>query len=102
MSYPFVHAQRPQFPLRVLCRTVGVTESGYHSWRQGGRNEQKMMRSSWHTSRPCTTTAKDGTAPPGCTGTAGNRCVLFAPPRGATDAGGRSPGSRKAAFQKHD
>jgi putative transposase len=33
MIYPFVHAQRPQFPLRVLCRTVGVTESGYHSWR---------------------------------------------------------------------
>ena len=39
MSYSFVHTQRPQFPLRVLCRTVGVTESGYHSWRQGGRNE---------------------------------------------------------------
>ena len=33
MSYSFVHTQRPQFPLRVLCRTVGVTESGYHSWR---------------------------------------------------------------------
>ncbi len=33
MSYSFVHTQRPQFPLRVLCRTVGVTVSGYHSWR---------------------------------------------------------------------
>ena len=33
MSYSFVHTQRSQFPLRVLCRTAGVTESGYHSWR---------------------------------------------------------------------
>ena len=65
MSYSFVHTQRSQFPLRVLCRTAGVTESGYHSWRQGGRNEQKMMRSSWRTSRQCTTIVKDGTAHPG-------------------------------------
>ncbi|MGY2896540.1 putative transposase [Deinococcus sp. UYEF24] len=37
MIYPFVHTQRPQFPLRVLCRTMGVTESGYHSWRVSGQ-----------------------------------------------------------------
>ncbi|GGK44190.1 transposase [Deinococcus malanensis] len=33
MKYPFIHVMRQQFPLRVLCRVLGVTESGYHSWR---------------------------------------------------------------------
>ena len=37
MSYSLVYTLRPQFPLRVLCRTVGVTESGYHSWRVSGQ-----------------------------------------------------------------
>lgn len=33
MRFQFVHTQRPRFPLRTLCRVMGVTESGYHSWR---------------------------------------------------------------------
>lgn len=33
MRFQFVHIQRPRFPLRTLCRVMGVTESGYHSWR---------------------------------------------------------------------
>jgi putative transposase len=37
MIYPFAHGQRLQFSLRVLCRTLGVTESGYHSWRVSGQ-----------------------------------------------------------------
>ena len=68
MSYSFVHTQRPQFPLRVLCQTVGVTESGYHSWRA---RPQKRVEDDAQLLAHIKTVHDDSkgrTAPPGCTG----------------------------------
>lgn len=33
MRFAFVHEQRHKYPVKVLCRALNVTESGYHSWR---------------------------------------------------------------------
>lgn len=32
--FAFVHAQRTHYPIRVLCRTLEVSPSGYYAWRR--------------------------------------------------------------------
>ncbi len=34
MRYRFVHAHRTEYRLTQLCRTLGVSRSGYYAWRQ--------------------------------------------------------------------
>lgn len=41
MRFAFIHARREQYPLKVLCRVLGVSEGGYHAWRTRPRLRQQ-------------------------------------------------------------
>ena len=32
MKYAFIRAELTAYPLSVVCRVLGVTQSGYHAW----------------------------------------------------------------------
>ena len=32
-----IHAMATTYPIGELCRTLGVSHSGYYAWRRGGR-----------------------------------------------------------------
>jgi putative transposase len=34
MKFRFVEAERAQFPVSLLCKTVGVTRGGFYAWRR--------------------------------------------------------------------
>jgi putative transposase len=46
MSYRFVAAERASFPVRLLCRAVGVAVSGFYAWlrRRPGRRQEDDRR----------------------------------------------------------
>lgn len=50
MKYAFIEAHRPCWPLRVLCRTLGVAKSGYFHWRHHpeSRHEDEDRRLTMH------------------------------------------------------
>jgi putative transposase len=33
MIYSFIEAERARYPVRRLCRSLGVSPSGYYAWR---------------------------------------------------------------------
>ena len=68
MIYPFVHAQRPQFPLRVPFVATG---------RQKRIEDDAQLPAQIETMHD--DSERRGTASQGVPGAAGHRCVLFAP-----------------------
>jgi putative transposase len=41
MSYRFVAAERASFPVRALCRVVGVAASGFYAWLRRGPGRRR-------------------------------------------------------------
>ena len=33
MKYAFIHAELGGYPLSIVCRVLGVTQTGYHAWQ---------------------------------------------------------------------
>lgn len=44
MRFAFIEAQRSHFELRILCRVLGVSRSGYYRWRGGGSGDRQRYR----------------------------------------------------------
>jgi putative transposase len=44
MSYRFVAAERASFPVRALCRVVGVAASGFYAWLRRGPGRRRGGR----------------------------------------------------------
>jgi putative transposase len=36
VRFPFIAAEKARYPVRILCRCLGVTPSGYYAWAQRG------------------------------------------------------------------
>jgi putative transposase len=34
MKYQFIAEQQQDYPIKTLCRVLGVAQSGYYAWRQ--------------------------------------------------------------------
>ena len=43
MKYAWIDAQRRDFGLDEMCAVLDVSESGYRSWKQGGRPQRKRL-----------------------------------------------------------
>src|SRR5918998_2012473 len=43
MSYRFIVAERAAFPIRMLCRLVGVAASGFHAWLRRGSGPDRRQ-----------------------------------------------------------
>lgn len=42
MKYPFIDAEKANYPITVLCRTMRVAESGYHAWIRRGESKRSL------------------------------------------------------------
>ena len=45
--YRFIEAQRGQYPVRLLCRVLGVPVSGYYAWQQAQQQRKKQIAPAW-------------------------------------------------------
>ena len=43
MKYAWIDAQRRDFGLDEMCAVLDVSESGYRSWKHGGKPQQKRL-----------------------------------------------------------
>lgn len=48
MTYQFIQQHRDDYPVRMMCRVLGVSSSGYYSWRQhpqsqGAEQNQRLL-----------------------------------------------------------
>ena len=60
MRYPFIHAERQTYPVRLLCVVMQVSSSGYYRFVQRGGG-QDSARSSFNCSGPAPPSASRGT-----------------------------------------
>lgn len=43
MKYAWIDAQRRDFGLDEMCAVLDVSESGYRSWKRGGKPQRKRL-----------------------------------------------------------
>ena len=43
MRYRFVAAEQASYPVRLLCRVVGVAASGFYAWLQQGPSQREQQ-----------------------------------------------------------
>ena len=43
MKYAWIDAQRHGFGLDEMCAVLDVSESGYRSWKRGGKPQRKRL-----------------------------------------------------------
>jgi putative transposase len=41
VKYQFIEQQRKEFPVRVLCEVLKVSESGFYAWRKRGPSRRQ-------------------------------------------------------------
>ena len=41
MKYQFIEQNKQEFPVVVMCRTLGISENGYYAWRKRPTCERK-------------------------------------------------------------
>jgi putative transposase len=44
MTFRFIDEHKDQWPVRLLCETLGVSPAGYYAWRQRPRSAQEQRR----------------------------------------------------------
>lgn len=49
-TYRIISAERPSFPVSVMCEVLGVSKSGFHSWERRAPSD-RALSDAWLTSR---------------------------------------------------
>jgi hypothetical protein len=44
MTYRFIRQHEAEYDVQVMCRALGVSRSGYYTWRQRGETTQAEQR----------------------------------------------------------
>ncbi len=42
MRYPFIHAEKANYPVRILCRVLQVSRSGFYAWAKRSPSRRKV------------------------------------------------------------
>ena len=44
MIFPFIHQHQDDWPVTIMCRTLGVSTQGYYTWRSRSASQQQQRR----------------------------------------------------------